>query len=212
MTLIISFIKWSLYNSADQLSIHMLLFLDSFMKNLARRARIFWKKLTWRARFFREIFDTTGKILKWAINSAWRARLLSIKFGSTGKIFFDKFGTKGKVLWKRIWPAGMNFIYYYIYIIYSSHTIKTAFLSSLTVAEPRLILHSDSSIYVKSRRSLRVEWVVRPPGSNVAAIPDEATAIAIFYPFLILQAKVICDMFFLFLQEHLERTYCNFHF
>ena len=42
-----------------------------------------------------------------------------------------------------------------------------------------LMLHVGFSMLFRLRVSLNVDWAVLPPVSNVAAIPEEATAIAI---------------------------------
>jgi len=54
--------------------------------------------------------------------------------------------------------------------------------------DPFLMLHTGFSVNTKFSGSLKVEWAVLPPCSNVAAIPDDATAIAIFPSDLIFAA------------------------
>ena len=45
------------------------------------------------------------------------------------------------------------------------------------------MLQTGISLVIKFKGSLNAECAVRPPGSNVAAMPDDATAIAILFSF-----------------------------
>ena len=64
-------------------------------------------------------------------------------------------------------------------MVHSSQTISSHSCKTLASPVPLLMLQSGASQCVKFRGSFSVECAVRPPWSSVAAIPEEATAIAI---------------------------------
>ena len=62
-----------------------------------------------------------------------------------------------------------------------------------------------SSVNIFFSGSLNVEWAVRPHYKSVAAMPDEATARAVFfYRILLLLIVNLLEMLYPCLQEHLK--------
>lgn len=55
--------------------------------------------------------------------------------------------------------------------------------NTLPIPEFLLILQVGVSEYARSSGNFNAEWAVRPPSSNVAAMPDDASASAISFLF-----------------------------
>lgn len=66
------------------------------------------------------------------------------------------------------------------YIVHSLHTINHISCKTLTVANIFEMLQTGDSVLTKFRRSLKAEWAALPPVRRVAAIPDDATARAMY--------------------------------
>ena len=72
------------------------------------------------------------------------------------------------------------------------------------------MLQTGISLVIKFKGSLNAECAVRPHGSNVAAMPDDATAIAILFSFRTLASIRFITKVSLFHLEHLENKYPHF--